>query len=459
MHQIRFHASAGRSAARLLAGGFALVATFVLLLFGKALASDAPEVVGVRFGINEAVTRVVLDADKPLRFATTVLADPPRLVVDLDDVRWRVREHPQNRPVGLAQSVTYGRLGPERARLVVDIARPFRIVRQERLPPSPETGHHRILVDITALPPPAPPAAVAAAPSTPRTAEAAAPPPRFSPPLPRPVRVAEAPAAPAPVLAMPAPPAERPAATGVAVAAGPPLRPADPPLRRRVVVIDPGHGGIDPGTIGINGVPEKVITQQIASRLTELIEGTGRYDVVLTRQGDEFVALRDRIARAHRANASLFISIHADSLADARLRGASVYTLSDTASDSEAALLAAKENKADIIAGTDLSAHDEVVAGILIDLAQRDTNNKSIEFADVLTAELGEVTKLLRNTRRFAGFVVLKSPDTPSVLLELGYLSNPTDAANLADPAYQKRLAAATLRAIDRYFGVTQARS
>ncbi|MEZ5860897.1 MAG: N-acetylmuramoyl-L-alanine amidase, partial [Geminicoccaceae bacterium] len=98
-------------------------------------------------------------------------------------------------------------------------------------------------------------------------------------------------------------------------------------------------------------------------------------------------------------------------------------------------------------------------AGILIDLAQRDTNNKSIEFADVLTAELGEVTRLLRNTRRFAGFVVLKSPDTPSVLLELGYLSNPTDAANLADPAYQKRLAEATLRAIDRYFGVTQARS
>ncbi|MEZ5866462.1 MAG: N-acetylmuramoyl-L-alanine amidase [Geminicoccaceae bacterium] len=272
------------------------------------------------------------------------------------------------------------------------------------------------------------------------------------------MRVARATADPA-LGAIPAPPSERPEDVTLAAVPAAPLRPADPPLRRRVVVIDAGHGGIDPGTIGINGVPEKVITRQIADRLTELIEGTGRYDVVLTRRGDEFVALRDRIQRAHGANASLFISIHADSLADARLRGASVYTLSDTASDSEAALLAAKENKADIIAGTDLSAHDEVVAGILIDLAQRDTNNKSIEFADVLTAELGEVTRLLRNTRRFAGFVVLKSPDTPSVLLELGYLSNPTDAANLADPAYQKRLAEATLRAIDRYFGVTQARS
>ncbi|MCB9966405.1 MAG: N-acetylmuramoyl-L-alanine amidase [Geminicoccaceae bacterium] len=457
MHQIRFHASAGRSATRLLATGLALFATVVLLLFGRALASETPEVVGVRFGINEAVTRVVLDVDRPVRFGATVLADPPRLVVDLDDVRWRVREHPQNRPVGLAQSVTYGRLGPERARLVVDVGRPFRIVRQEQLAPSAEVRHHRILIDITALPPPAP-AAVAAAPATARPAAATARAPQFARPLPRPVRVARATADPA-LGAIPAPPSERPEDVTLAAVPAAPLRPADPPLRRRVVVIDAGHGGIDPGTIGINGVPEKVITRQIADRLTELIEGTGRYDVVLTRRGDEFVALRDRIQRAHGANASLFISIHADSLADARLRGASVYTLSDTASDSEAALLAAKENKADIIAGTDLSAHDEVVAGILIDLAQRDTNNKSIEFADVLTAELGEVTRLLRNTRRFAGFVVLKSPDTPSVLLELGYLSNPTDAANLADPAYQKRLAEATLRAIDRYFGVTQARS
>ena len=233
-----------------------------------------------------------------------------------------------------------------------------------------------------------------------------------------------------------------------------PIRPSTPPppARRRIVALDPGHGGADPGTIGINGVLEKEVTLDLAERLRRLIEATGRYDVVLTRDKDVFVSLRDRMEAARRSNAALFISIHADSLGDSRLRGASVYTLSDDASDSEAARLAQKENRADVIAGTDLSEHDQMVASILIDLAQRNTNNKSIEFADVLTTELADVTALVRNTRRFAGFVVLKSPDVPSVLLELGYLSNPTDAANLARPEYRDKLARATLRAIDRYF-------
>jgi N-acetylmuramoyl-L-alanine amidase len=219
-----------------------------------------------------------------------------------------------------------------------------------------------------------------------------------------------------------------------------------------VIVVDPGHGGIDPGTVGINGVLEKDVTLDVGHRLKTLIERSGRYDVVMTRDDDTLISLRDRIEIARHAGAALFISLHADSLGDSGFRGASVYTLSDQASDAEAARLAAKENRADIIAGTDLSAHDEIVAGILIDLAQRVTNNKSIEFADVLTGELADVTALVRNTRRFAGFVVLKSPDVPSVLLELGYLSNPTDAANLATPAYRDRLARSTLSAIDRYF-------
>jgi N-acetylmuramoyl-L-alanine amidase len=239
------------------------------------------------------------------------------------------------------------------------------------------------------------------------------------------------------------------AETVVAVA---PIAPA-PPLRPRIIALDPGHGGVDPGTIGINGVLEKEVTLDLAERLRRLIEATGRYDVMLTREEDVFVSLRDRIEAARRADAALFISIHADSLGDdSQVRGASVYTLSDEASDGEAARLARKENRADIIAGTDLSTHDQTVASILIDLAQRVTNNKSIEFADVLTGELAAVTALVKNTRRFAGFVVLKSPDVPSVLLELGYLSNPTDAANLARPEYRDKLARATLRAIDRYF-------
>jgi N-acetylmuramoyl-L-alanine amidase len=469
---------------------------------GQAQSSIAPEVIGVRFGVNGDVTRLVLDIDGPSRFATHVLDGPPRLVVELEDVRWRVRDHPQSRPVGLARGVNYGHLASGRARLVLDVARPFRIVRQERLAPSGDIRQHRILVDLVALPPasaspgqtaarPQPPATEQARPAgqrAPEVAAAARPraapagPPRVGPPQPRPGTMAasnpvttvapdaapeprlplpgvETPgvaAAPLPTLETAANGDDRDGATtagtgGVETAAvGPVLR--APPQRRRIIALDPGHGGIDPGTVGINGVLEKEVTFDLAKRLRRLIEATGRYEVVLTREADVFVSLRDRMATARRADAALFISIHADSLGDSAFRGASVYTLSDQASDAEAARLATKENRADVIAGTDLSAHDEIVAGILIDLAQRVTNNKSIEFADVLTAELGDVTALVRNTRRFAGFVVLKSPDVPSVLLELGYLSNPTDAANLAKPEYRDRLARATLRAIDRYF-------
>jgi N-acetylmuramoyl-L-alanine amidase len=190
----------------------------------------------------------------------------------------------------------------------------------------------------------------------------------------------------------------------------------------------------------------------MARQLCRLVEATGRYRAVPTRDSDVFVPLRERIRIAREAGGDLFVSLHADAQTHRRIRGASVYTLSETASDKEAGLLAAKENKADILSGTDLRHHDAMVASILIDLAQRDTNNKSIEFADTLSAELAEVTSLLRKHRRFAGFAVLKSPDMPSVLVELGYISNAEDARNLADEAYRGKLAGAVLRAVDRYF-------
>jgi N-acetylmuramoyl-L-alanine amidase len=219
-----------------------------------------------------------------------------------------------------------------------------------------------------------------------------------------------------------------------------------------VIVIDAGHGGIDPGATGVNGVREKTITLAVARELRDALQASGRYQAYLTRDDDEFVALRERIKRGREARGSLFISLHADAMGRHGTRGASVYTLSETASDAEAEKLAAKENKSDIIVGTDLGQHDALVTSILIDLAQRDTKNKAIEFADVLSAELAAVSPLLRKHRRFAGFAVLKAPDVPSVLVELGYLSNPTDAANLASRAHRARLAGATVQAIDRYF-------
>jgi len=224
-----------------------------------------------------------------------------------------------------------------------------------------------------------------------------------------------------------------------------------------MVYIDPGHGGPDPGTIGHDGAFEKNITLAVAQELQRQLVASGRYRVMLTRIDDRFVALRERFELARLDHADLFISLHADSSFVGDPRGASIYTLSETSSDAEAAALAAKENKADLIAGVDLSKQNVVVTSILIDLAQRETKNLSARFAERLVEELRRVTLLLPNSHRYAGFAVLKAPDIPSVLIELGYLSNARDEALLLSAVHRAKLAAAMLRAIDGYFTVTVA--
>jgi N-acetylmuramoyl-L-alanine amidase len=221
-------------------------------------------------------------------------------------------------------------------------------------------------------------------------------------------------------------------------------------------VLDPGHGGGDPCAVGVDGGYEKDLVLEMAKELRGLIERSGRYRVALTRDRDELIPLRDRIAKGRELGGQIFISIHADSMRVDAQRGASIYTISEKASDTEAAQLASQENKADILTGADLSQHDAAVATILIDLAQRDTNNKSIAFADIMADELAQVTQLVHKHRRFAGFAVLKSPDIPSVLLELGYLSNPDDARNLAQPDYRAKLGQAIVRSLDRYFAASR---
>ncbi len=220
----------------------------------------------------------------------------------------------------------------------------------------------------------------------------------------------------------------------------------------RVVVIDPGHGGIDPGTTGVTGRLEKRITLAVAKEVARQLGATGRYHVVLTRERDEFIRLRDRVARARAAGGELFISLHADSIENGAIRGASVYTLSQTSSDAQAAALAAKENRADLIAGLDLDGESDEVATILIDLAQRETMNLSAGFANLLVPQIREVGRILRDGHRFAGFAVLKAPDVPSVLVEMGYLSNRRDERQLASPAFQVKIAGAIVRGTDRYF-------
>lgn len=233
-----------------------------------------------------------------------------------------------------------------------------------------------------------------------------------------------------------------------------PLPPHRPRPDRPLIAIDAGHGGADPGAIGVSGIFEKGVTLAVALRLRAVLEATGRYDVFLTREGDEYLRLRERVRLARMAGADLFISLHADSLEhDHVLRGASVYTLSDTASSQEAALLAARENRADALVDVALDPDDDMMASILIDLSQRLTRNESSMLAELMVTHLGEATLLMpHQTHRQAGFAVLKAPDVPSVLIEMGYLSNAEDEALLASDEHQAALAEAMARAIESYF-------
>jgi N-acetylmuramoyl-L-alanine amidase len=251
-------------------------------------------------------------------------------------------------------------------------------------------------------------------------------------------------------------PFDSPPMTAAVTAPAPPTRSAFPrPAtegRIPVVVIDPGHGGVDPGAIGLGGEQEKAITLAQALALKRELEATGRFRVLMTRNSDRFIPLGERVEIARKAGADLFVSIHADSISRAEMRGAGLYTLSDQASDAEAAALASKENGADRIAGVDLGAQSAEVSSILIDFAQHATHDRSLRLASLLMPEIGEVIPLRRNSRRSAGFRVLKAPDVASVLIELGYLSNPQDRRLLTSPASRAALAGAISRGIQAYF-------
>jgi N-acetylmuramoyl-L-alanine amidase len=229
-----------------------------------------------------------------------------------------------------------------------------------------------------------------------------------------------------------------------------------------VVVLDPGHGGIDPGTKSASGTTEKDVVLAFAKILKTKLEAGGRYEIHMTREDDTFLPLRERVAFAQKRGAGLFLSIHADYFPDKPeiARGATVYTLSEEASDQEAKDLAAKENFSDVIAGVELpSDSDEVLANILIDLAQRETQNRSVVFARSIVGELAGKGSLHTRRLRSAGFRVLKAPDVPSVLLELGFLSNPEDEKRLVSDPWRERMAGSVVKAIDGYFAKRLARN
>jgi N-acetylmuramoyl-L-alanine amidase len=224
-----------------------------------------------------------------------------------------------------------------------------------------------------------------------------------------------------------------------------------PPPPNRVVVIDPGHGGIDPGAIGADGAYEKNIVLPTALALARLLAATRRFRVFLTRRADAFVPLAERVAQARTRRADMFLSIHADALPDRTLRGLSVYTISAQASDRDAAALAKSENR-EVVDGVNLKRQPREVGAILLELARRETGNQSLALADDVVQVLGREVALRDNPRRAAGFVVLGAPDIPSVLVELGCLSNPVEGKLLQRAAYQERLARGLAEAVQAYF-------
>lgn len=225
------------------------------------------------------------------------------------------------------------------------------------------------------------------------------------------------------------------------------IKAAIPPL----IVIDAGHGGQDPGTTGVSGTQEKDLVLWYAIALKAKLLKMNKYRILLTRPDDNFVMLRERVARARRAGGSLFISLHADS-ADDSARGLSVYTVSEKASDKEAEALAARENKSDVIGGMDLSGARPDVADILISLAQRETKNNSATLADFLVTNLDDRVRMAPNPHRFAGFAVLKAPDIPSVLIEIGFLSNAQEEKELRSKQYRDKVIDGITVGVESYF-------
>jgi N-acetylmuramoyl-L-alanine amidase len=236
------------------------------------------------------------------------------------------------------------------------------------------------------------------------------------------------------------------------------MRPPSPPVVPSskvpppLVMLDPGHGGKDPGAIGVSGTYEKQVALAAAFELKRQLEAGGRYRVALTRGRDVFVPLDERVAKAQAHNAALFVSMHADALSDHAVRGASVYTLANTASDAQTAALAQRENSADRFAGEAWHGTSPEVSRILASLVRQETRVGSVRLSRSLVGSLDVDLPMLPNPERHAGFVVLKAADIPSVLVEMGFMSNRSDEAELRRPEHRVRIAAAMKRAVDGYF-------
>lgn len=367
---------------------------------GRALVIDADVL------LEKGTVGIALRLSGHSDFRVFTLSEPDRLVIDLPVSDWLTTPAKLERLLvaeGKALAVRYGRFDASTYRVVLDLPAPVRVDRTERR--LAEGGVSTISIEWQEV-----------GTFFPQRIGSL-----FQPPVPR----------------------KRPETVAA--------------HRRPVIVIDPGHGGVDPGALGRKGTLEKDVTLTAARMLAGELRSNGGYDVVLTRETDYFVRLGERVAIARRAKADLFVSLHADSAASGTAQGLSVYSVSDRASDKVAAALARRENKSDLIAGADLQDESGEVLSILIDLAQRETRNRSIRLANRIVQQAAISVPLLQNAHRHAGFAVLKAPDVPSVLVELGFLSHPREERLLQSEEHLQKLVGAIAAAIRSFLQTNDA--
>ena len=371
-----------------------------------------PIVMSARIGEHEDRTRLVIELSDPVNLRAFALANPDRVVIDMPEVSWRLGAPPRPSGMGPVKSYRYGQFRAGNSRMVIDLNSPVTVSDSLVIPPSAGFGY-RVVIDLFPT-------------SRPKFDAQAG--------WPADLKKRES-------------DAERLAAL-IAAQQSPPARARG----KKVIVLDPGHGGLDSGTVGVNGLMEKDLALAEGLKLARELRQRG-YTVFMTRENDTFIPLRQRVAIGRADKADLFIALHADSNPDSSTTGTSIYTLNDGRSDREASALARRENQSDVIAGVDLSGDNNPVAPILINLAQRDTRNKSSEFATNALRNLGQVTDLLaRSPHRSASLAVLVAPDVPAVLIELGYLSNAGDAGQMNTDSWRSKVAGAIADAVDAQF-------
>lgn len=394
-----------------------LVFCAVLLVYQQAFAQT---VSNIRFGKQGDMTRIVMDLDKRAAFHFDTLNSPPRLVVDFSDNVTFLRKSTKDF-TGRVKSIRYGDFDKDTNRIVFDLNKPALVKKYFHIPASSKNSAHRIVIDFLDDPNPG------------TTSK--------QPELKTPKIINIEPNVLVEQRADRNLPTPKPKFLTKSY------------QKTYLIVIDPGHGGGDPGAIGHNGIQEKHVVLSLAQKIKTKLESTKRFKVYLTRNTDHYIKLRERFRRARDVGGNLFISLHADKNPVKSVRGASVYTLSETASDKETARLARQENNAGVVAGVDLAIEEDTVANILLDLVRRETLNESKLFAEILVEKMRDKRiRRLNNTHRYAGFAVLKAPDIPSVLIEAGFMSNPDDAKLLQTKQYQEDMAEAIEQSIHAFF-------